>query len=400
MTHQMSPSAQPVARTEDTDRILRMFARFTSVGYAAYLVILWPSITELAPRMDPWWTPTIVVVVFGCGLLPGALSFHTDTQAMRTSAAVAATVFLLAVASWPSAWNGPDLPASDGVWLAAFPGLASLAAVLAWPIPVAFVHLVIGCTGVQTINLVARDGAQAGMLIPEIAFAIMFCTLFVGGAAMALRTGRLLDATTDETYAAAADAAAQRARIVERERFDALIHDNVLSTLLAASHGQPHSLVGRLSETTLAELDHLRTGSEPGQPFSLAHALVHLRTSAADADDQARFDVIHTDAAPLPFLSAECVRALGSALSEALRNSRLHAGPDALRTVTATVTGSGIRIEVADNGSGFATSSVAPHRLGITVSILGRMRAIPGGSAHVDTHLGVGTTVHLGWESE
>lgn len=231
---------------------------------------------------------------------------------------------------------------------------------------VAFVHLVIGCTGVQTINLVARDGAQVGMLILEIAFAIMFCTLFVGGAAMALRTGRLLDATTDETYAAAADAAAQRARIVERERFDALIHDNVPSTLLAASHGQPHHLVRSLSETTLAELDHLRTGSEPGQPFSLADALVHLRTAAAAADNRARFEVIHADAAPLPFLSAECVRALGSALSEALRNSRLH---------------------------------VAPHRLGITVSILGRMRGIPGGSAHVDTHLGVGTTVHLGWES-
>lgn len=377
-----------------------MFARFTSVGYAAYLVILWPSITELAPRMDPWWTPTIVVVVFGCGLLPGALSFRTDTQAMCSSAALAATVFLVAVASWPAAWNGPDLPASDGVWLAAFPGLASLAAVLAWPIPVAFAHLIIGCTAVQTINLAARDGAQAAMLIPDISFAIMFCTLFVGGAAMALRTGRLLDATTDETYAAAADVAAQRARIVERERFDALIHDNVLSTLLAASHGQPHSLVGRLSETTLAELDNLRTGSEPGQPFSLEHALVHLRTAVAEADDRARFDVIHVNAEPLPLLPTESIRALGAALSEAVRNSRLHAGPDAVRAITVTVTATAIRIMLTDNGSGFVSSAVAPHRLGIAVSILGRMRAIPGGSAHVDTRLGVGTTVHLGWECE
>ncbi len=259
----------------------------------------------------------------------------------------------------------------------------------------------IGCTGVQLINLVARDGAQSGMLVPEIAFAIMFCTLFVGGAAMALRTGRVLDATTDETYAAAADAAAQRARIVERERFDALIHDSVLSTLLAASHGQPHSLLRDLSETTLAELDDLRIGSEPAQPFSLEHALVHLRTAATDADAQARFEVIDTAAASLPFLPADCVRALGSALSEALRNSRLHAGSEALRTVTAAVTGTGVRIEVADNGSGFVASDVAPHRLGITVSILGRMRAVPpGGSAHVDTRPGVGTTVHLGWESE
>ncbi|MBW0282603.1 histidine kinase [Rhodococcus sp. FH8] len=400
MTHQSLRPEQKAVRTEDTDRILRMFARFTSIGYIAYLVILSPSITELAPRMAPWWTPIMVVAVFGSGLIPGALSFRTETQAMRAAAALAATVFLIAVATWPAAWNGPDLPANDGVWLAAFPGLASLAAVLVWSTPAAFVHLAIGCTGVQLINLVARDGAQSGMLVPEIAFAIMFCTLFVGGAAMALRTGRVLDATTDETYAAAADAAAQRARIVERERFDALIHDSVLSTLLAASHGQPHSLLRDLSETTLAELDDLRIGSEPAQPFSLEHALVHLRTAATDADAQARFEVIDTDTEPLPFLPAECVRALGSALSEALRNSRLHAGPDALRTVTTAVTRTGVRIEVADNGSGFVASDVAPHRLGITVSILGRMRAVPGGSAHVDTSPGVGTTVHLGWESE
>lgn len=70
MTHQSLRPDQKAVRTEDTDRILRMFARFTSIGYVAYLVILWPSITELAPRMDPWWTPTMVVVVFGSGLIP------------------------------------------------------------------------------------------------------------------------------------------------------------------------------------------------------------------------------------------------------------------------------------------------------------------------------------------
>ncbi len=76
--------------------------------------------------------------------------------------------------------------------------------------------------------------------------------------------------------------------------------------------------------------------------------------------------MIHTDAAPLPFLSAECVRALGSTLSEALRNSRLHAGPDALRTVTATLAGSGIRIEFAETVPGSkppqsrSTDSVSP----------------------------------------
>lgn len=396
MTFGSPPLAGSSGAWQNTDRITRMFARFISVGYLAYLVILSPSIMLLAPRMDSWWTPVALTLVFGSGLLPGVLSFSADVRLVRRAAGAAAILFLAAGAVWPAAWNGPALSAQDGVWLSAIPGLASLAAAVAWPAAMAFTHLVIACVGVQVINTVAWDGAQVAMLLPEILFAIVFCTLFVGGAVMALRTGRLLDATTEQAHAAAADAAAGRARAVERERFDALTHDDVMSTLLAASRAQPQERVRALAGATLAELDDIRAGTGADEPFSLDQALAHLRAAAADADDRTEFRVVRKGA--IESVPAEGARALGSALAEAVRNSRLHAGASAVRTVTVTVTDAGLAVDAEDNGGGFDPATVAPHRLGVTVSILGRMARLPGGSASIDTRPGRGTAVRVGWQ--
>ena len=394
-----SPAEAPVAGDgrENTDRILRMFARFTSVGYLAYLALLYPSITTTAPLMHRWWTPPAVVVVFGTGVLPGLLSFRRGTAAMRTAAAAAAMAFLAAALTWPLAWTGTQLPGDDGVWLAAFPGLASLAGVIAWPTRMAFAHLVIGCTAVQVINLVARVNASAPMLVPEITFAIMFCTLFVGGAAMALRTGRLLDATTDATHAAAASAAAQRARAVERERFDALIHDGVIATLLTASRPVHRRTVRALAATTLRELDDLHTIDNPDQDIALDEILAQLRTATVDVDPSASFGVTGTETAQTLRLPLSTVRSISAALSEALHNSHLHAGSRATRTVTAALQSESISIAVVDDGVGFDHTAIPPHRLGIAVSILGRMRHVTGGSAQVDSEPGRGTTVHIEW---
>lgn len=88
---------------------------------------------------------------------------------------------------------------------------------------------------------------------------------------------------------------------------------------------------------------------------------------------------------------------MSGALSEALRNSHLHAGPRATRTVTAALQADSIAITIADDGVGFDHASIPPTPPGIAVSILGRMRPIAGGSARVDSRPGRGTTVHIEW---
>ena len=147
----------------------------------------------------------------------------------------------------------------------------------------------------------------------------------------------LLDATTNATHAAAASAAAQRARAVERERFDALIHDGVIATLLTASRPVRRQNVRALASTTLRELDELHTVSDPDQSIALDETLAQLRTATVDIDPNTSFVVTGTETAETLRIPVSTVRSMSGALAEALRNSHLHAGPRTTRTVTAAL---------------------------------------------------------------
>jgi signal transduction histidine kinase len=56
-----------------------------------------------------------------------------------------------------------------------------------------------------------------------------------------------------------------------------------------------------------------------------------------------------------------------------------------------------LSIDIVDDGVGFEPTTVAPHRLGIAVSIIGRVQSLPGGVAYVRSSPGEGTQVHLEW---
>ncbi|MFE3289502.1 sensor histidine kinase [Rhodococcus sp. NPDC059234] len=386
-------------RREATDRILRVFARFTSVGYLFYLLLLLPSILGQAELLDWWWTPLATAAVFGSGLAFGAATAAADTRVLRTAGGVAAIAYLAVIVAWPLAWNGPPMMNGQGVWLSTFPGVASLAAVAAWRPAVAFGYMVIACAGAQLMNSVARDPAMTSPVIPDIAFAIMYCTLFVGAAVMALHTGRLLDETTAATHRAAASAAAQRARAVERERFDALIHDGVMSTLLSASRLGATPSVSRQATITMRQLDALRTGAGLHERFDSAEILTHLRTAATEVDENVVLKVHRRQHSGSLTMPGEATRAVGAALAEALRNSIRHAGDDADRAVEVAMTPDLLSVRVSDNGKGFDPRTVPPHRLGVAVSIVGRMRQLPGGSARIDSRPSDGTRVHLTWSA-
>lgn len=138
-----------------------------------------------------------------------------------------------------------------------------------------------------------------------------------------------------------------------------------MATLLAAARGQSPADTAHLAATTVHSLDALRAGGGADGPFTADAALVHLRSSALGADPHTRFVVEHTDPAPeATDLPAESVRRFGAALAEAVRNSRLHAGQDAHRTVTVSVDRAGITVRVGDDGTGFDPAEVPAHRLG------------------------------------
>ncbi len=198
---------------------------------------------------------------------------------------------------------------------------------------------------------------------------------------------------------AAVDRAARReAAIAERERIARGIHDSVLQVLALVSSR------GREMGGEAAELGFLAAEQE-----SALRSLVSRDSAEPDAET-GMVDVrslveplsdsritISCPATPV-MLPRTAARALSGATSAAVDNVRRHAGDSARGWVLVENDDSGVRISVRDDGQGFApgrlTAAASTGRLGVSHSIIGRIREV-GGTATINSRPGHGTEVEL-----
>lgn len=397
------PAAQSLAATDDPgdgDRVLRVMSRFIGAGFLAYLLVALPEIGPDAAIVAAWWTPVALILAFGPGIALLLSTFWAGLRWLPRWGAVCACAYPIAVLLWLPAWNDQLIDSSRSTWLVNFSGLTSLAAALAWRPMWTFVHLVFVSAAVAFINELGRGGRDAigVQLVYETTWAVAFSMVFLVAAIMALRTGRLLDATRANAQQVTAAAAASKAQAAERARFDSLTHDHVLATLLAAEGANGSEKLAKQAAAALAELDRLSLPDDQQQNWwRSADVAASLRAAVSAASDLFETEVrIHPGAADMQYPAA-AVRALGEAIGEASRNSSVHAGRDADRVVLIEILEAQVRAVVADNGVGFDPVRVPPGRLGIKVSIMQRMIQIDGGSALVDARPGGGTSVQVGW---
>lgn len=384
-------------RDEQAGRqILRLMSVFVAVGYLAYAVMTAPMLVDSLDVMDTWWTVSAVVLIFGTGVALGPVSWGASVRRIQIAAATAAAGFVVALALWRFGWNGQQIDAVSGIWFSQFPGLAAIAAALAFRAVFAFAYLGIVSAITILISHEIRTPEFNGPLVADIAWSIAFSLIFVSAAVMAIRTAAILDTTRAEAYTATAAAAAANARSAERSRFDALTHDNVMSTLLLASRQGASKELAQNARTALAAVDQAAAG-DVRHSVSAFDAIGQIRAAVGLIDPAQHVTVV--DGEPEVLYPSGAVSAISTATAEALRNSLRHAGPDAVVEVTITATATSLRADIADNGIGFDPSQVSATRLGIAVSIRGRMAKVCGGTAVIDSSPGSGTLVSVEWSA-
>ncbi|EON33179.1 Signal transduction histidine kinase [Gordonia terrae C-6] len=397
-----SDSAEP-----DLDRVRRVGARFLGLGFIGYPVVSVAAILASAPLTDAWWPPLSILLSVGPGILLIAATFRPGTAWLTPLALTSWVGYILGLGLWFVAWNGSTLadPGGTAQWMVAFCGMPSMVLMLVHP-RLAVVGLVASSTLAHLSQQLGRFGEVTSDAPVEILWSLMFTGVFLAVVLVATRTGRELDETREETYRTAANVAAASAREVEKERFDAIVHDRVIASLLAVRPGRPDD---RLAAQAASALEELARVPGPDDPVAASEVEVIRRIRSAAADVSERFDVEVVDgdadgdgderwpeaAASYP---VEVLDAVVEAMSEALRNVAGHAGDDAECAVIVQLGPDSLSMAVVDNGVGFDPDAVAAGRLGIAVSIRGRLARLPGGHARVQSRAGRGTTVQILWE--
>ncbi|MFD8101136.1 sensor histidine kinase [Nocardia fluminea] len=382
--------------TADSERIRRLMARFIGGGYVAYFAVTAPEVLSQAGYVALWWTPVALITTYLPGWLLIPAGYFSDLRTIARLAALCGAGYAISVGLWFVAWSGVHVPGDRATFLVLFPGLASLALVLTrWPL-LSIGHLAIAASTVMVANDRGRSQHFESAIAPEIVWAIAFSGVFVGAAIMAVRTGDLLDRSRAYAYTLAAQAAAEQARGIERERYDWLVHDRVLAIMRAARRSGVDERLSAKARQALAEFETETEAPDRPTSLSVSELFALLRTAAAVVDDTVPVTTRNSCTGPAPELPAAAGHALGEATGEALRNSRNHAGREATIGVLVDIGESSVAVTIADNGRGFDPALVPQQRIGIAVSIRRRMQRA-GGAAEILSAPGAGTQVRLQW---
>lgn len=373
------------------DRVTRTMA--LALGFAALLlaVVALTPFTAQVGVPHPVWTWGVAAGMFLPPVAAAVLSPVLSTRALRTAAGVSAVAQLVGLATLVPALPDGGLAVGLGTpWMLGVTATGTTAAAVAWRTPVALAYLGATVVLLGLDRFLALPTPNLGLALQDALYTLLFDLVFAALALATRRAGARLDAAADAAVAETREAAAAGARRRERTRAEALLHDSVLVALLASSRGSERA--APQSRAALAELEAVDRARDETPQASTAWVW-RLQALTSDLAPGARFSHDEDPGATIP---PEAAQAMLEATAEAVRNSVLHAGP-AARAVHAEVTAHGVEVTVIDDGRGFDPAAVRPGRLGMSVSIVERMRAVHGGRAAIVSRPGVGTRVSIGW---
>jgi signal transduction histidine kinase len=188
-------------------------------------------------------------------------------------------------------------------------------------------------------------------------------------------------------------------RSKERLRLDGLIHDTVLTALTSATQAKNDveaKASGELAKKALEKLSAAQKGVTSADNMFCGELFDSIALAAKRINPEIE---IKKNCLVFFDVSAEVVSALTEATIQAIHNSLMHAGSSAKRELSMKSTKSSLKIMVKDDGRGFRVSQISRAKLGVRVSIIGRVESA-GGVAHIISAPGQGTTVVLEWTKQ
>lgn len=366
---------------------------FIAFGTQALLIALGTS------QEGPVWHVALLVLVFTP--LVAMVVACLVGRGVRLAAGAFAILYLVALVLWPIATAGTTADPDQAPWPWYLVNVATLAAVLAFPLALQIVWTVL-VPVVFGFGRLIQGGFQADYLVGvllDVSFALILGGLLLTLAWVFRAMAANVDATRARAVGSYAAAAATEAAEQERVAVAALMHDSVLAALIAADRAdgpRAETLAVAMAREALTRLANTEQDASEGSddPWTPASIAGHIESDALElGSDVVVARAITDDAVALPGRAA---RALSLAATQAVANAIEHAGGAGL-AVTVHGTSEGVDVVVRDEGGGFDLDAVPDDRLGIRASIIARVAAV-GGTVVIDSDP-FGTKVRLTWRA-
>ncbi len=348
------------------------------------------------PNLHPLWLATIGGSIVGFSVLLPIYAWSLGD--VRWLCGAYALVNLLGLATWNWAWTSPRI-ANHAPWLWMCVGVAAVCAAIATTVTIGFVYTAVAALTFGAVRMTrsggyldALEATQDVLTLLVLPTALLLLIRFFANAVDEL------DATSANSQQVEADRAIDRALHQRRTALDGIIHDRVMTTLVAAVQtDQPRGEVADLAQTALDALADAGATPEGAQSLDLYQLARLIEDMVEPVCPQAQVSVDTNDDGFR--VTAPVASVLGQAAREAALNVSRHAEAEHCTiTVSARMDRSDqqVRVDVRDDGKGFDPDDLPENRFGIRVSMTERLTRI-GGTVDISSQPGAGTRVSLLW---
>jgi signal transduction histidine kinase len=390
-----TPPRPPVGRR----RVELVVTRSTAVFAVLFALQALPGMLSSSEHQDPLWNGVVVAGLFlslAASVVATALS-----RWARETLGVVALVYLVVLITLPLAVSDLEAVPPGQPWVYLLLNVATAAAAVAFSVQWATVYLLAAPTAYAIVRMSPAGGnAAVGQSVLEAMYTVIVGATILVVVVLLRQTATQVDAVQATALDRYSIAVRHDATHVERVRVDSIVHDSVLTTLLAAARStdqRSQTLAATMAEGAIRQLTDAGPNSpDKGNSVHIAELAERITRSATSLDQSWEIRMRDIGSATLPALAAEAVHA--SAV-QAMLNSVQHAGDSvtvarwvSIRRLSPT----GIEVEVGDTGSGFSLVEVPSERLGLRVSIIERV-ANAGGQTDIDSALGEGTVISIRW---
>ena len=230
------------------------------------------------------------------------------------------------------------------------------------------------------------------------AFFIIYCFAVMALVALVREGAAEVDLANGQAIMSSLQQAKTEAIERERQRVDALVHDQVLHTLLLAARAQgPDEIraAGESAANAIRSLEQAQSDQDKSEIVTTAGLFRALESAAEKLDARVKVEISGSN---VDTLAPEVAQAITEATLQALDNSIQHSKAQVISLSLAS-DGRGVKFVVSDDGVGFRPERISKDRIGISTSILFRMKSIDG-AAEIESATGRGTTVTLRWPND
>ena len=335
----------------------------------------------------------VFVVSAVLSVLSSWLNFEWRVVFRVHGAIVLGLVWILALIADPSAFSPDNKP---WAWWAL--GVAAVVIGVSSPPRVWVAYIPIISASWFLSKQVLFDGGRYLDALLDSAYILVF-GFAIAGLVQLVRDGATeVDVANTAAIQSAIDKASLDAIERERSRLDALVHDQVLHTLLLAARAQSavekqaavRSATVAIESLQRAEDEVAAIGSVT--PLGLFKA---IEKAALDLDPRV---AVTSRGGGSENLDPEVAQALTEATLQALDNAIQHSQAKTIELLLDSPEEYSLVFEIVDDGIGFRLDRATRDRIGIRTSIQARVESV-GGQAEIESAPGMGVKVSLRWRN-